>query len=63
MLKVQEKGKTRMNRNKYAERPRVYNDEYGHVFCSEHRRQECHICCLSFTDWNEDIDRNPSDRE
>lgn len=38
-------------------------DEYGRTFCAAHRRQECHICGMSFSMMNEEIDQNPSKRE
>ena len=45
------------------EPPDVSFDEYGRTFCKAHGRQKCHICCMSFTDMNEEINENPSDRE
>ena len=38
-------------------------DEYGRMFCSAHNLSVCPICCLSFKDFNDEIDENPSDRE
>ena len=43
--------------------PGITVDEFGHTFCSAHRRPWCHICGVSFVAMNEVIDHNPSDRE
>ena len=43
--------------------PGVAYDEYGRASCAEHGRAECHICGLSYTMMNEEIDENPCDRE
>ena len=43
--------------------PGVYHDEYRRAYCAAHHREDCHICCMSFSMINEQIDENPSDRE
>jgi tetratricopeptide (TPR) repeat protein len=43
--------------------PGITVDEFGHTFCSAHRRPWCHICGVSFVERNEETDHNPSDRK
>jgi len=43
--------------------PGITADEFGHTFCSAHRRPWCHICGVSFVEMNEETDHNPSDRK
>ena len=43
--------------------PGITVDEFGHTFCSAHRRPWCHICGVSFVEMNEETDHNLSDRK
>ncbi|KAL7471575.1 hypothetical protein ACHAXS_011866 [Conticribra weissflogii] len=42
--------------------PDIKTDGRGRTVCREHSREECHICCMSFREMNQEIDENPSDR-
>ena len=46
----------------YDDFPETYTDGFGRIYCKDHKRDECHICQMSFRQFNEEIDENPSDR-
>lgn len=38
-------------------------DEHGRIHCKQHHLAHCHICCMDFSEMNDEIDATPSDRE
>jgi len=42
--------------------PDIKTDGRGRTVCREHNLEECHICCMSFREMNQEIEANPSER-
>ena len=31
----------------------IYADKIGRTYCAAHRKDDCHVCCMSFVETNE----------